>query len=942
MWPRGAAGAAAAGFEAWFSRALSGPSGGRYARPAIASDSSDLLSASERGPRGPGLAESRGSFLLWVGLLAYASVYAVWRLSTRTPHAGLSLVNRVAFLAPPLLTAALAWLAARASRSDRGTRRAWALLGAAFASIGVGSLLWTFEPGRRPDEFAFADAAWLLYYPLLLAGILSFPRAERSPEERQQLVIDAAAVVCGGAMALLFFTQTAAAGAPGGQGVALSLAYPLGDLGLLFGVSLLALQRRDEPARLAYALLTLAMLVEFGADVAYGAQVLTGSDPYSPLADCSYMAAWCLQGSAALVHIRGARATGRVAGDLRSGMSLLPYGFALLGFVALFLSLGNASVAIVRWLAGGATLLAALALLGQWLTARENLRLQSQAATRRTEARFRTLVQNSSDVLAIVDEHHRLRYVAPSAERALRRAVDGLLGRPLVELVHPDDVAKTSLFLSHAALDLGVSGPAELRLAAADSGWLPMEAIATNLFSDPDIAGIVLTLRNVSDRKMLEEQLMHRALHDSLTGLANRALFGDRLRHAHHMSQRSGTRYAVLVADFDGFKAVNDALGHATGDQLLVEAARRLRAAVRDTDTPARLGGDEFAVLLEGIGEEAAACRVAAAVLEAWGMDYELPSRSLRLTACLGVAMSSDGAAEEEVLRRADLALYHAKDLGKGRFALFAPGMDSEMLRRHRLEAELRDAIERRDFLLLFQPIVSLRSGQAIGAEALLRWRRSTDSLVSPSDFIDLAEESGLIEPLGKWVIDAACSQGARWNRTRDERFHVGVNLSVRQLLDPEIVGHVRSALAEHSLPPECLVLEITESLLASDPLATAARLHELKALGVRLALDDFGTGYSSLGRLRELPIDILKIDSAFCRDLGSPQGQSLARAIVVLAKAIDLHVVGEGVEEPGQERILRDIGCDYGQGFHFGRPVPAGEISAPGRVGVQSSGGPC
>ncbi len=838
-----------------------------------------------------------------------------------------------------MLTAALAWRAAHASGADTRSRRAWVLLGAAFASIGVGSFLWTLDPGHRPDEFTLADIAWLLYYPLLLAGILSFPRAARSRAERQQLLIDAAAVVCGGAMALLFFTQAASASVSGGQGVVLSLAYPLGDLGLLLGVSLLALERSDEPVRLAYALLTLAMLVEFGADVVFGAQVLSGRDPYSTLADCGYMAAWCLQGSAAFVHRRRVAASGRMAADLRSGLNLLPYGFALLGFVALVLSLGSGSVAMTRWLAGGATLLAALALLGQWLMSRENLKLQAQAATRRTEARFRTLVQNSSDVLAIVDEHQRLRYVAPSAERVLRRPVDGLLGRPLTELVHPEDAAKTGLFLSHAALNLGVSGPAELRLAAADAGFLPMEAIATNLFADPGIEGIVLTLRNISDRKMLEEQLMHRALHDPLTGLANRALFGDRLRHAHHLSQRSGSRYAVLVGDFDGFKAINDGLGHATGDQLLIEAARRLRQAVRETDTPARLGGDEFAVLLERIEDEEAACRVATAVLTAWGEDYELPSRALRLTACLGVAMSSAGASEEEVLRQADLALYHAKDQGKGRFALFAPGMDSEMLRRHRLEAELRDAIGRREFLLLFQPIVSLRSGQAIGAEALLRWHRPAQGLVPPGDFIDLAEESGLIEPLGTWVIDAACRQAAEWNAARGEPvgqpFYVGVNLSVRQLLDPEIVGHVRSALAEHALPPECLVLELTESLLASDPLATAARLHDLKALGVRLALDDFGTGYSSLGRLRELPIDILKIDSAFCRDLGSPQGQSLARAIVVLAKAIDLRGVGEGVEEPAQESALREIGCDYGQGFHFGRPVPAGEIAAPRRAHV-------
>jgi EAL domain-containing protein (putative c-di-GMP-specific phosphodiesterase class I) len=291
----------------------------------------------------------------------------------------------------------------------------------------------------------------------------------------------------------------------------------------------------------------------------------------------------------------------------------------------------------------------------------------------------------------------------------------------------------------------------------------------------------------------------------------------------------------------------------------------------------------------------------------------------------MGVAVMTPGLTEDEILRQADLALYHAKEMGKARSVVFAPGMHSEMLRRHETEAELRRSIENGDLHLLYQPVISLRRGHMVGAEALVRWRHPERGLVAPAEFIDLAETSGLIEPLGHWVIERACQQAAAWND--GSPFYLGVNLSVRQLHEASIVTQVGTALRNSGLPPECLICEITETMLARDPLAAAARLRELKDIGVRVALDDFGTGYSSLGRLRELPIDVLKIDGSFARDLATGTGSSLARAIVYLGKAIDLLVIGEGVETKEQAAALRVLGCDLAQGFHFGRPIEAEEI---------------
>jgi diguanylate cyclase (GGDEF)-like protein/PAS domain S-box-containing protein len=746
---------------------------------------------------------------------------------------------------------------------------------------------------------------------------------ERTPAQRLQFWSEVAAVACGGAMVVLFLVHVPA-GEAAVHDAPLLLAYPLGDVVLLMSVAVLALRRRDDPARRAYVLLTVGLLIELAADVSWGSRSLAGMAPFDVFSDVTYMLGWALFGSAALAHGRGApRDT--AADDL--GASPLPYAAAIVGYTALFLALDVATPGTIRALTAGAAALTTLAFFSQWHTARENARLQAEQAERRSESRFRALVQNSSDLLAVIDENAVVRYVAPSAQGILGMPIDDLPGRPLADLLHPDDRVRARVFVAHALLQPGVSAPVEVRVGRAGR-WIVMEALATNLLSAPEIQGIVLRLRDVSERKQLEEQLIHRALHDPLTGLANRALFNDRLRRARQRSQHGGRPFAVLVADLDDFKAVNDGLGHATGDQVLEEIARRLRGCVRDTDTAARLGGDEFALLVEDLAGEADAQRVGEALLVAASTPISLGGREVRLAASVGAALWSPAAADADLLRQADLALYHAKELGKSRVALFAPGMHSEMLRRHTLEAELRRSIEERQLHLQYQPLYSLRSGRLVGAEALVRWKHPQRGLVSPADFIDLAESSGLIAPLGAWVLDEACRRAAEWDRRAAGAFFVSVNLSVRQLHDPRIVEQVLDTLRQNGLPADRLVCEITETLLAQDPIATTARLQELKAIGVRLALDDFGTGYSSLGRLRSLPIDILKIDGVFARDLGTPQGSALAGAIVELGKAIGLTVLAEGVESSDQAAALRALRCDIAQGYHFGYPVEAEEIA--------------
>jgi diguanylate cyclase (GGDEF)-like protein len=422
-------------------------------------------------------------------------------------------------------------------------------------------------------------------------------------------------------------------------------------------------------------------------------------------------------------------------------------------------------------------------------------------------------------------------------------------------------------------------------------------------------------------------EAVHRAVHDPLTGLGNRVLFRERLEHALERCPRTDRDVAVLFVDVDDFKAVNDRFGHAHGDELLVALAGRLRALLRVEDTAARLGGDEFAVLLEEVADGADAVLVAERLLDELQRPVEVSGHEVTVGASVGIATGCVSA--DDLLRNADFAMYQAKAGGRGRYALFEPEMHATALGRLKLEADLRRAVERDELFLHYQPIVSVATGGIVAVEALVRWRHPESGVVPPGDFITLAEEQGLIVPIGSWVLREACRQGAAWHR-RSPHLRVGVNVSGCQLAETSLAAEIEAALADTGMNPERLVLELTETVLMRDVDETAARLDEIKRLGPEIAVDDFGTGYSSLQYLLRFPIDSLKVARTFVDGLdGGGDRATLARAIIDLAASLDMRTVGEGVERPEQLACLSALGCDLAQGFLLGRPMPADELTA-------------
>jgi diguanylate cyclase (GGDEF)-like protein len=421
-------------------------------------------------------------------------------------------------------------------------------------------------------------------------------------------------------------------------------------------------------------------------------------------------------------------------------------------------------------------------------------------------------------------------------------------------------------------------------------------------------------------------------LHDPLTGLATRVVLRDRLGLALARGRRSGRHVALLFLDLDRFKLVNDSLGHSAGDRLLRMIGDRLRTFVRSSDTAVRFGGDEFAVLCEDLDEPRDAIRVAERLLEALSEPYRIGGHELAMSASIGIAMAGDqGAGAEELMRDADAAMYRAKERGRNRIEIFDADVRASLLRELELEQDLRHALARGELRLHYRPEISLATGRVDGVEALLRWQHPRRGLMPPLDFIPYAELSGLIVPIGAWVIEEACGQAQRWRlAVAGPAPTVRVNVSARQLADPGLYDIVTGALADTATPPHQLCLEITESALAEDSETAACMLKRIRDLGVRLAVEDFGTGYSSLDRLRRFEVDFLKIDRAFVSALADrPDDVAIVHAIVALAHALGLTVTAEGIEDPAQLAIVRELGCDAGQGHLFAQPGPAEDIEA-------------
>jgi len=584
-----------------------------------------------------------------------------------------------------------------------------------------------------------------------------------------------------------------------------------------------------------------------------------------------------------------------------------------------------------------------LALVGrQVLSLLENLSLarhlearvvERTAELRASEQRFQALVQHSSEVVILVGSDANVEYVSESMTRVFGYSEAHLLGRPLTQILDPDPGVRLREGLAevserpYGVLEL------ELTLRHRDGHHCTVQFTITNLLDNPSVGGLVLNTRDISERRQLEDQLVHQAFHDSLTSLANRALFKDRVDHALQRTKRQTPSVAVLFLDLDGFKEVNDSLGHAAGDRLLIQVAERLHSCVRPSDTVARFGGDEFAVLIEDASDDLDVVQVAERVLDGLRQPFEVNGRELHVRGSMGIArMDSDVDGADQLLRNADLAMYRAKAAGRGGFERYDPEMHTELVQRVQLESDLRRALEAGELFLQYQPTFDLGSGQIVGAEALARWNHPVRGLVPPTEFIPLAEASGLIRPLGSWVLREACRQAAEWQRSsppREKPLTLNINLSGRQLQFPEVVDDVAQALEESGLPPSSLVLEMTESVLMDDNEDVLTILQRIKALGARLAIDDFGTGYSSLSYLHRFPVDMLKIDRSFVERLShASDNAELARTIVRLGQSLQLVTVAEGVEDSAQFLALRRMGCDVGQGFYFGRPMESEEIS--------------
>ncbi|WP_433326953.1 putative bifunctional diguanylate cyclase/phosphodiesterase [Spirillospora sp. CA-294931] len=831
----------------------------------------------------------------------------------------------------------------------------------------VGSAVTATVNSRSALSLSVADLFYLAAMVSLLTGLVVPIKPPRSVSTWLRYAADTFICVCA-LFVLAWVTLFSNLYHRSGQSpseFSLELLYPLMDVVMVCAALpfvLGAVHGHRRPAWMGYG-----ALVAFAvADLVTTVVRLRGGAPVDDPADI-----FRLGGLLLLLLVPWTGRDARAADDEEEYGRLLGPGIApaaVAAAAALFLA-GNSLTAahglepVVSVIAGAATLVLLARLAG---LVRENEALRRAVQT--GQDHFRALSESINDAVLICDLDAVVQYASAGALRTYRYDADELLGRPLDEIVHPEDLPHVRAVFSEFAAggsadplnddpevdDIPAGQEPTLRLScrirAADGTWLPTESTISRYSGTGEAPGRVLvTTRDLSEQAALQRQVAHLTFHDGLTGLPNRAYFEERTREVLCRGRQGGT-VAVLFVDIDGFTAVNDSAGHAAGDQVLAQAARRLRGTVQADDTVARWGGDEFSVLVQlpadAQGEAGTAVELAERLLRVLSVEpYRVGTKGIVLTASVGIAFAGeqdpDGDADyaadgvraqrrhaADLIRNGDLAMARAKELGGGRVEVFAPHMHADVVRRLELGSDLQRALAEEQFAVEFQPVVELGTSRVTGVEALVRWFRGSES-VPPEDFIGPAEESGLMIPLGDWVLREACREVARW---RGDSWEVGlsVNFTARQIAAPRFVESVAAALEETGLPPHALTLEVKEEVLVEDAGQSVERLSALRDLGVRLAIDDFGTGYASLAYLGQLPVDIIKIDPSFVAGLGSDETLSLlTRTIVRLGRELGLTVVAEGIERPEQLELLREMGCPRGQGYLVARPMAAGRVES-------------
>ena len=870
--------------------------------------------------------------------LVTTALFAVRSLSDFS----LAAISDLSLTAAAVVAGCACLLRSLREREER-TRAAWRRFGLAATAWGAGEVVTTVYELVLQQDIPFpsaADCGYLLTVPLFATGLLNLALPANQVATRVRALLDGLLI----SIAILLVSWIVVLGPIARSSTdsllskAILLAYPAGDVALVTLVAYVWLRFRATRVRPAVpmGLIGVALAGFAIGDSGYAYLSLVERYASGSVIDAGWLGGFSMLCIAALMESRPT--VSQPDADPRPLGLLLPYVFVVIATVVSSVLYATHSDPVTKWIR---TSMILLLVVRQVVTLFENstlTRTLERRVTQRTaelaasKERFRALVENSSDVVSLVRPDGRITFQSDSSRRIFGRDSKHLVGRSFTELLDQPSRLAFLQALNRAARSHRRHAAVELKLMHQDGGWRDMETTITNLLEHRSVRGLVLNTRDVSESRQLEHQLMHQAFHDSLTGLANRALFIDRIRHAMQCrtADSAGT-VGVLFLDLDGFKQVNDSLGHASGDDLLNEMARRLVNCTRAGDTIARLGGDEFAVLIEAARSSDELFDTADRIRESLKTPIVVRERPFFIGASIGIALA-DGETQdaEQLIRNADLAMYRAKELKDGEHALFDPSMHSSLVERLALEADLREALANGRLHVYYQPTYALDTGSLIGVEALVRWMHPERGEIKPDVFVPVAEQTGLIYELGLFVLGQACRQGRAWNDLAPSvPLAIGVNISGKQLQRPSFARDVAAVLQATGFPSDQLVLEMTESVLIDDRDVAVPMLNSLKEMGVRIAIDDFGTGYSSLSYLHRFPVDILKIDRSFVSRLSGPNAdESLVHSIVQLGQTLQLQTIAEGIEEHGQLLALRRLGCELAQGFHFGRPGPPESVA--------------